>query len=140
MMNFFKRFRHRAVIDSTHDEVKSVQILEQLKPSQTQDQGNIVSLLLRQFLEVIRNYGMPIAAFATGIYAFIVVLISTAVTPEIKIGVALVLTVMGLVAQLWLLARFNPPVQAREISEQLERLTKLVEDLVQFRIKRNLDQ
>ena len=62
---------------------------------------------LRSLLEIIRDYGMPSVAFGTGIYAFVLVLHSS-ISPELKAGVALILTMAGLAAQLWMYARHNP--------------------------------
>jgi hypothetical protein len=72
---------------------------------------------------------MPSVAFGTGIYAFVLVLHSS-ISPELKAGVALILTMAGLAAQLWMYARHNPRTQSPEVTDQLARMTSLVELIV----------
>jgi hypothetical protein len=65
-------------------------------------------------IDVIRHYGMPTIAFATGIYAFIV-LLGDPTASDFKVGAAVVLIVVGLSAllgpDLWQYSRDNPPVR-----------------------------
>jgi hypothetical protein len=89
---------------------------------------------LRHILEMIRDFGMPTVAFGTGIYAFIIVL-RVPMAVELQTAVALALTVLGLLAWLWIYSRENPKVQSDEVREQLRRMTDLVEHLVQMKIK-----
>ena len=103
-----------------------------------QIQRNSLLSAFRELLEIIRDYGMATVAFGTGIYAFILVL-QAQMAPEFKVGVALVLTVLGLAAQLWIYSREHPRVQSNEVREQLARMTNLVERLVENSIKRNSD-
>jgi hypothetical protein len=88
----------------------------------------------RELLEIIRDYGMPIVAFGTGIYAFILVL-QVQMAPEFKAGVALALTLLGILTHLWAYSRENPRVQSDEVRDQLTRMTNLVERLVETTIK-----
>lgn len=90
----------------------------------------------RELLAIIRDYGMPTVAFGTGIYAFISVL-QLPMATEVKAGVALVLTALGLMAQLWVYSRENPRVQSDEVKDQLKRMTDLVERLVGTIVKNN---
>lgn len=84
---------------------------------------------LRYILEMIRDFGMPTVAFGTGIYAFILVL-RVPMAVELQTAVALALTLLGLLAWLWIYSRENPRVQSDEVREQLKRMTDLVEHLV----------
>src|SRR5260370_33717391 len=101
---------------------------------QPQIRRNSLLSAFRELLEIIRDYGMATVAFGTGIYAFILVL-QAEMAPEFKVGVALVLTVLGLAAQLWMHARLNPRKQSDEVREQLTRMTDLVQHLVENKIK-----
>lgn len=103
---------------------------------QTPQRGSRFLDVFRELLEIIRDYGMATVAFGTGIYAFIL-LLQVQIAPELKAGVALVLTLLGLAAQLWVFSRDNPRVQSDEVKEQLARMTALVERLVETSIKRN---
>jgi hypothetical protein len=103
----------------------------------TKPQGSLA--WLREFLEIVRDYGMPTVAFGTGIYAFILVL-QVQIAPELKAAVALSLTLLGLLAQLWVYSRENPRTQSQELVEQLKRMTDLVERLVAMTIKERPDQ
>ena len=98
----------------------------------TKPQGLLARL--RELLEIVRDYGMPTVAFGTGIYAFILVL-QVQIAPELKAAVALSLTLLGLLAQLWVYSRENPRTQSQELVEQLKRMTDLVERLVVKTIK-----
>jgi len=89
---------------------------------------------LRDFLEIIRDYGMPTVAFGTGIYAFILV-IRVPMAAEVKAAVAFAFTLLGIVAQMWVYARENPRTQSDEVREQLRRMTDLVERLVEINVK-----
>jgi hypothetical protein len=93
----------------------------------------------RDLLEIIRDYGMPTVAFGTGIYAFIEVL-RLPMAAELKTAVALALTLLGLLAQLWIYSRTNPRVQSDEVKNQLQRMTELVERLVEIIIKEKADR
>jgi membrane protein implicated in regulation of membrane protease activity len=106
------------------------------QPSQAQppEHSNRVLAGFRELLEIIRDYGMPTVAFGTGIYAFILAL-QVQMAPEFKAGVALALTLLGILAQLWVYSRENPRVQSDEVKEQLTRMTNLVERLVETSIK-----
>lgn len=89
---------------------------------------------LRYTLEMIRDFGMPTVAFGAGIYAFILVL-KVPMAVELQTAVALALTLLGLLAWLWIYSRENPKVQSDEVREQLRRMTALVEHLVEMKIK-----
>jgi hypothetical protein len=86
----------------------------------------------RSFMEIIRDYGMPTVTFGTGIYAFIL-LLQTGVNPLVKAGVALALTLAGLLSQLWVYSRENPRIQNHEVTDQLQRMTTLVEYILRDR-------
>jgi hypothetical protein len=90
--------------------------------------------VLRYILEMIRDFGMPTVAFGTGIYAFFLVL-HVPMAVELQTAVALALTLLGLLAWLWIYSRENPRVQSDEVREQLRRMNDLVEHLVQMKIK-----
>ena len=106
----------------------------QVMEDQTPKRQNGFLAGFRDLLEIIRDYGMPIVAFGTGIYAFLVVL-RVPMAAELKTAVALALTLLGLLAQLWIYARENPRVQSNEVRDQLTRMTDLVERLVEMNIK-----
>jgi len=72
---------------------------------------------------------MPTVAFGAGIYAALLVL-QTQASVQLKAGIALSLTLVGLAAQLWVYARENPRTQSTEVSDQLARITGLVELIV----------
>jgi hypothetical protein len=107
----------------------------------TQHERQIISnpflSAVRQLLGIIVEFGMTTVAFGAGIYAFILFL-HVNMAPEITIGVALVLMLAALVAQLWMFARLNPPVQSDEVKDQLSRMTRLVERLADNSSQRNL--
>jgi hypothetical protein len=92
--------------------------------------------ILRELLEIIRDYGLPTVAFGVGIYAFILILEVPGI-PEIKAAVAGGLTLAGLFAQLWVYTRANPRKHSDEVSEQLARMTRLVERLTETSIRNN---
>jgi len=106
------------------------------KPVEQPAARNPIISAIQQFLGVIVEFGMTTVAFGTGIYAFILVL-HLDVMPEVKAGIALALTTVALVAQLWIFSRLNPRIQSDEAKDQLRTMTKLVERLVENSIQRN---
>src|SRR5438105_4059426 len=90
--------------------------------------------ILREILQIIRDYGLPTVAFGVGIYAFILILEVPGI-PEVKAAVAGGLTLAGLFAQLWTYARVNPRIHSDEVSEQLARMTRIVERLTDASIR-----
>lgn len=88
----------------------------------------------REFLEIIRDYGMPTVAFGAGIYSFVAIINENLAT-ELKIVAAITMTSLGLFSQLWLFARSNPKVQSDEVRQQLSRMTDIVERLVESQIE-----
>lgn len=103
----------------------------------SQSKPNLILSAVRQLLGIVVEFGMTTVAFGTGIYAFILFLHVT-MAPEVKIGVALLLTLAAMGAQLWMFARLNPRAQSDEDKDQLSRMTKLVERLVDNSSQRNL--
>lgn len=81
------------------------------------------------FLKIVRDYGMSTVLFGAGIYAFLMV-INADVSNENNLIIASVLTVLGLFSQLWIYSRENPRQHNNEISDQLERMTKIVEKII----------
>lgn len=102
---------------------------------QTLKRRDGVLVAFRELLKIIRDFGMPTAAFGAGIYAFILVL-QVQIAPELKAAVAFVLTLLGLLAQLWVYSRENPRIQGDEVKEQLRRMTDLVERLVEMNLNK----
>ena len=96
--------------------------------------GNGALSGFRKTLEIVRDYGMSTVAFGTGIYAFILVL-QVPMAPEFKGGIALALTLMGLLSQSWVYAREHPRVQSDEFKDHLGRMTTLIERLVDVRAR-----
>jgi hypothetical protein len=85
---------------------------------------------VREFLLILSDFGMPLVAFGTGIYAFFF-LFHLEMATELKAAFALALVLLGIGAQLWSYARTNPRVQPNEVRDQLDRMTELVERLVE---------
>lgn len=106
---------------------------QSVKDQATKSQNRFLAGL-RDLLEIVRDYGFPTVAFGTGIYAFILVL-HVPMATELKVGAALALTLLGLLAQLWTYARENPRAQSEEVKDQLRRMTDLVERLVEMKFK-----
>jgi hypothetical protein len=95
--------------------------------------AHLVLTAFRELLEIIRDYGMPIVAFGTGIYAFLSAL-QVQMAPEFKAGVASGLTLLGLLSQLWIYARENPRAHNDEVTNQLKAITDLVERLFEISV------
>lgn len=92
--------------------------------------------ILKKLCELIRDFGMPIVMFALGIYLLRNIDKAEFIPIEYRIIIALLLIIIGLGTQIWLYTRTHPRVPTppqpinSTIDKQLERLTKLVEQLV----------
>ena len=115
--------------------VQPTQPAQAAQPAQPEP-GNPLLSGFRQLLGIIVEFGMTTVVFGAGIYAFILVL-HVEMVPEVKVAIALALTLAGLSAQLWMFSRLNPRVQSDEVKDALRTMTNLVERLVENRIQRN---
>ncbi len=84
---------------------------------------------LRELAKLLRDYGMPIVIFAMGIYVIWVGIASSTVLKaadldsEFVVLIGFLLTLIGLLSELWIYSRENPPTEALtnpEVKEMLK--------------------
>ncbi len=88
----------------------------------------------RAVAELVNEFGMPIALFAVGIT--MIVLSFGSLTEELKMIVAGLLVVLGVLLYMRVYDREHPPKTGHAVSDQLDRMTKLVEGFIESRVDR----
>jgi len=83
--------------------------------------SNIVTRTFEELLRIIRDYGLPTAAFGAGIYGFLIIL-NVNVAIEVKAVLAAVLSLAGLISQVWMFSRDNPRKHGDEYTRLVEKM------------------
>lgn len=88
----------------------------------TEPESRILHALTHSFeelLRIIRDYGMPTVAFGAGIYGFLM-LLNVEVGNNAKIALAALLSIGGMLSQMWSFSRDNPRVHSDEYTRLVE--------------------
>jgi len=120
------------------------------KPSRGQRTVDNIIYFLEKVAILVRDFGMPVIMFGMGLYVFgWVFTVDQIVSTVQKLAIGFFLTAGGLLSQLWLEARKsrrNVKVKTKDkerglaqsttLEQQLERITKLLADVVLERSKK----
>jgi hypothetical protein len=83
--------------------------------------SNAFTRSFEELLRIIRDYGLPTAAFGAGIYGFLLIL-NVNVATELKAVLAAVLSIVGLGTQMWIFSRENPRIHSNEYTRLVEKM------------------
>lgn len=78
--------------------------------------------VFEDLLRIIRDYGIPTAAFGAGIFGFFLLLYQTDLDVVYKLALSGILAVVGIMSQLWVFSRENPRIHSDEYTRLVEKM------------------